>query len=157
PLFMVQMLDYLEQQDFLRASDQAAAGGVAERRLDEAGPQRLRQLLDAHVERLTAAEQQGLEGGRGAGGEVGVASVAAGVQTTTDVIEAVCERLARQGQFLEDRGLAAWPDGTVSGRYGFRHALYQEVVYQRLSSGRRVRYHRLIGSREEAGYGAQAS
>ena len=44
-------------------------------------------------------------------------------------------RLARQGQFLEERGLEAWPDGTVSGRYGFRHALYQEVVYQRLGRG----------------------
>ncbi len=157
PLFMVQMLDYLEQQDFLRASDQAAAGGVAERRLDEAVPQRLRQLLDAQVERLTAAEQQALEVGSVAGVEFVVASVAAGVQTTPDAIEVVCERLARQGQFLEDRGLAAWPDGTVSGRYGFRHALYQEVVYQRLSAGRRARCHRLIGSREEAGYGAQAS
>jgi predicted ATPase len=86
-----------------------------------------------------------------------VASVAAGVQTTPDAIEVVCERLARQGQFLEDRGLAAWPDGTVSGRYGFRHALYQEVVYQRLSAGRRARCHRLIGSREEAGYGEGVS
>jgi predicted ATPase/DNA-binding winged helix-turn-helix (wHTH) protein len=157
PLFMVHMLDYLAHQDLLRAPDQGAAGGAAERTLDEAVPPGLRQLLDAQVERLAAEEQQVLEAGSVAGVEFVVASVAAGVPTTSEALEAVCERLARQGQFLEDRGLAAWPDGTVSGRYGFRHALYQEVVYQRLSAGRRARCHRLIGSREEAGYGAQAS
>ena len=54
-------------------------------------------------------------------------------------------------------GEAAWPDGTVSGRYGFRHALYQEVLYQRLGSGRRMRCHRAIGTRLEAGYGVQAA
>ena len=84
-----------------------------------------------------------------------MASVAAGVQMAPDAVEVVCERLARQGQFLEDRGLVEWPDGTVSGRYGFRHALYQEVVYQRLGAGHRARLHRRIGGREAAGYGAR--
>ena len=62
-----------------------------------------------------------------------------GCRWPPEAVEAVCEALARQGQFLEDRGLVEWPDGTVSGRYGFRHALYQEVVYQRLGAGRRAR------------------
>jgi predicted ATPase len=148
---MVQVVDYLEQQDVLRAPAQAV-----ERTLDAGVPQGIKQLLDAQLERLTAAEQQVLEVGSVAGVEFVVASVAAGVPTTPEAIEAVCDRLARQGQFLEDRGLAAWPDGTVSGRYGFRHALYQEVVYQRLSAGRRARLHLLVGGREEVGYGARA-
>ena len=46
PLFMVQMLDYLEHQDLLRAPDQGTAGWVAAHMLDEAVPQRLRQLLE---------------------------------------------------------------------------------------------------------------
>jgi tetratricopeptide (TPR) repeat protein len=45
----------------------------------------------------------------------------------------------------------------VSGRYGFRHALYQEVLYRRIGSARRVRLHRRIGAREEAGYRERAS
>jgi hypothetical protein len=32
---------------------------------------------------------------------------------------------------LEERGIAEWPDGTISRRYGFRHALYQNVLYDR--------------------------
>jgi predicted ATPase len=51
----------------------------------------------------------------------------------------------------------AWPDGTVSGRYGFVHALYQQVVYERLPVGRQMQLHRRIGRRLEVGYGAQAT
>src|SRR5262249_19280722 len=50
-----------------------------------------------------------------------------------------------------------WPDGTLTPRYGFRHTLYQQVVYERILLGRRVRLHRLIGGRLEVGYGARAS
>jgi DNA-binding winged helix-turn-helix (wHTH) protein/tetratricopeptide (TPR) repeat protein len=151
PLFMVQLLDYLAQHDVLQTPTKAAA-----LLLDEAVPQGLRQLLEAQLERLAAEEQRVLEAGSVAGVEFGVASVAAGLETTPEAVEAVCDRLARQGQFLEERGLAAWPDGTVSGRYGFRHALYQAVVYQRLSAGRRAGMHRLVGARQEVGYGTQA-
>ena len=57
------------------------------------------------------------------------ASVAAGEQLSGEAVESVCGRLAARGQFIEDRGLARWPDGTVSGRYAFRHALYRDVRY----------------------------
>ena len=49
-----------------------------------------------------------------------------------------------------------WPDGTISGCYGFRHALYQEVLYQRLGASRRARVHRQVGEREELAYGVRA-
>jgi predicted ATPase len=45
----------------------------------------------------------------------------------------------------------------VSRRYRFRHALYQEVLYGRLGSGRRMRCHLAIGTRLEAGYGARTA
>jgi predicted ATPase len=44
----------------------------------------------------------------------------------------------------------------VTGRYQFRHALYQQVLYDRVPAGRRVHLHRQIGMREEAAFGAQA-
>jgi tetratricopeptide (TPR) repeat protein len=61
--------------------------------------------------------------------------------------------LARQGQFLAEEGFEEWPDGTSTLRYGFRHALYQQAVAAQLSGGQKVRLHRLIGERREAGYG----
>jgi predicted ATPase len=71
-------------------------------------------------------------------------------------MEAVCEELAAQHQFLDDIGLREWPDGTNSGRYRFAHALYRQVLYEGLGTGRRRQLHRRIGLRLEAGYGGQA-
>ena len=85
-----------------------------------------------------------------------VAAVAAGVQGPVEDVEAVCEGLAAQHHFLDDTGLTVWPDGTSGGSYRFQHALYQQVLYERLGTTRRVQLHRRIGARLEAGYGAQA-
>ena len=91
-----------------------------------------------------------------AGAEFSAAAVAAGLETTVDAVEEQCGELARQELFLRTCGTADWPDGTVATRYGFLHALYQEVLYERLPAGRRQRLHQRIGEREEKGYGEQA-
>src|SRR5262249_9788271 len=62
-----------------------------------------------------------------------------------------------QGRFLQANGRAAWPDGTVTAGYRFRHALYQDIVYRRLPPERQSRWHARIGTRLAAGYGTQAS
>jgi predicted ATPase/DNA-binding winged helix-turn-helix (wHTH) protein len=156
PLFMAQVVDDLVQQGRLQTPVSLAADGMGGAALEQVLPQGLRHFLEAQLGRLDAVAQEVLAVGSVAGAEFAVASVAAGVQTAAEAVEAVCERLARQGQFLEDRGLVEWPDGTVGGRYGWRHALYQEVVYARLGAGRQARWHRVIGERLEQAYGARA-
>ena len=54
-------------------------------------------------------------------------------------------------------GLEEWPDGTAAERYRFRHALQQQVVYERLPVGRRIRLHQRVGERQEEGYRERAS
>jgi tetratricopeptide (TPR) repeat protein len=71
-------------------------------------------------------------------------------------VEARCTALAHQGQFLHTGGHAEWPDGTVTACYGFRHALYQEVFYQRIPAGRQSRWHAQIGTRLARGFGEHA-
>jgi tetratricopeptide (TPR) repeat protein len=82
--------------------------------------------------------------------------VAAAVGQAVDAVEDHCGTMARQGQFLRAVGTDVWPDGTVAERYGFVHDLYRETLYARVPLGRRVRWHRQIGCRLEAGYGPQA-
>jgi tetratricopeptide (TPR) repeat protein len=91
-----------------------------------------------------------------AGVEFTAAAVAAGLEGAADAIEAQCATLASHGQFLQARGRADWPDGTVTACFGFRHALYQEVLYQRIPAGRQTRWHARIGARLEQGFGTQA-
>ena len=63
--------------------------------------------------------------------------------------------MARREQFIHPQGVEEWPDGTVATCYGFTHALYQEVLYERVPLGRRVRLHQQIGARKEAAYGVR--
>jgi predicted ATPase len=65
--------------------------------------------------------------------------------------------LSRREQFVSEQGPIFWPDGTVAAGFRFHHALYQEVLYGRLSVGHQVQPHRLIAVREEAGFGERAA
>jgi predicted ATPase len=119
-------------------------------------PDTLRQLIEKQIQQRTNDEQRLLEAASVAGTEFAVAAVAAALKQDLDTAEETCEELAWQGHFLEERGLAEWPDGTVSGRYAFRHALYQNVLYERIAEARKVRLHRVLGEQLEIGYGAKA-
>ena len=156
PLFMVHLTEYLAQQEELKDSmGQELEARVAA--VVDTIPIGVQQLIELQLGRLHADEQRVLEMASVAGPEFAVASVAAGVPLSTDRIEALCEALVQRVPFVEACGLAIWPDGTVSGQYRFRHSLYQQVLYRRLSEARRVQGHRRIGSRLEVAYGARAT
>ena len=144
PLFMVQLVADLVQRETFSLDGQYQL------------PSGLRQFLLTQLERLTATEQAILEAGSVIGVEFSAASVAAGVGRTSSEVEAICDQLVQREQFISERQMQRWPDGTVSGQYVFRHGLYQEALYQRLSASRRVRLHSQIGLRREAAYGERA-
>jgi predicted ATPase len=62
-----------------------------------------------------------------------------------------CDRLARRQHWLQRETISRWPDGTVATRYGFVHALYQNVVYENVMDTRKALLHQSIGERIEAG------
>jgi predicted ATPase len=115
-------------------------------------PESLRQLIEKQLERLPLEEQRVLEAASVAGGEFSTAVIAAGIDEKVEQVEERCEELARRGQFLRPQGTVTFPDRTVTGRYSFLHALYQKVLYERLTAARRLRLHRRIGESEEALY-----
>ena len=157
PLFLVTVMDALAQQGVMRQTPQ---GWVLEGGLEAAQqgvPESLRQLIERQCAHLSPAEQTVVEAASVAGAEFSAAVLAAAVDDAVDVVEARCEALARRGQFVEARGLDEWPDGTVAARYGFLHALYQEILYTQVPVTRRLRWHRQIGARLEAAYGPRAS
>jgi predicted ATPase len=88
--------------------------------------------------------------------EFAAAAVAAGVGQGVEAVEDHSATLARRGYFIQTHGEAEWPDGTVTTRYGFRHALYREILYEQVPMSRRIRWHWQIGFRLETGYGLLA-
>ena len=119
-------------------------------------PENLRQLIEQQLARVNPDERKVLEAASVAGAEFSAAAVAAGIEQTAEAVETHCDGLVRREQFLRAQGTSEWPDGTIAARYGFVHALYQEVLYEQLSATRRSRLHRQIGEREEQAYGDRA-
>jgi tetratricopeptide (TPR) repeat protein len=155
-LFMVNMLDdlvsagLLVQRDGLWRIDgsiDSATGRI---------PSGLQELIGRDMRALTLEVRRVLEAASAVGDEFAVAAVAAALQVDTERVEDVCERLATQGSLVVDAGVAEWPDGSLSGRYRFRHALYRHVLYEGIAAARRVRLHRDIGRCQEAGFGVRA-
>lgn len=153
PLFLTMIIDDLVRQGAIW--ERATGWEAAEELLTIAAniPEGLRQLLVQQLTQLEAAERLILEAASVAGVEFTAAAVAAGNDSSVDAIEACCDLLSRRGQFLRELGTAAWPDGELSGRYGFIHAFYHEVFYAQVPSSRRARLHRQIGLQLEKGYG----
>jgi hypothetical protein len=156
PLFLVTVVDALVQQGLVHevhgrwvvTGDLTAVESVIR--------ESLRQLIAQQCDTLSPAAQRVLEAASVAGMASPVAAIVAAVETTDEAVETECAGLAQRGQLLQAHGVEEWPDGTVTARYDFRHTLYQQALYERVPVARRLRLHRQIGARLEAGYGAQA-
>ncbi len=120
-------------------------------------PSGLRQFVEQQVARSTLEERAVLEAASVVGMDFSVAAVASALRKEIPEVEECCEAFARRSQFLGAHGATTWPDGTVTARYRFLHAVYQEVLYEQVSAGRRIGIHRQVGARVEAAYGNRAT
>ncbi|MGH9839341.1 MAG: AAA family ATPase [Blastocatellia bacterium] len=160
PLFMVNAVDYLQAAGMIARTDACwrLQAEFAALQLDV--PESIRQMIEKQIGHLGPEEQRLLEAASVAGTEFPAAMVALilkkdGEKDAVEV-EEMCESLARRGQFLQTLGLSEWPDGTVTARYGFIHALYQNVLHDRLTAARRAQLHRLVGVHGERIFGGRA-
>ncbi|NOT54830.1 MAG: AAA family ATPase, partial [Deltaproteobacteria bacterium] len=151
PLFMVTVVkDFVTQGIIARRDGQwDLVGEIGKIEV----PSGLRRFIEQQLTRSTPEEHAVLEAASVVGMDFSVAAVAVALGMDSAGVEATCEALARRGQFLRAHGVSTWPDGTVAARYRFLHALYQEVLYERMSAGRRIGIHRQVGARVEAAYG----
>jgi DNA-binding winged helix-turn-helix (wHTH) protein len=120
-------------------------------------PEGLRAAIEPQLERLTPDQSRVLDAASVVGQEFAAHAVAAVASAGSEladveVVEHLCDGLARRHDILRECGEAAWPDGTTSARYAFRHALYRQVVDRRLTASQRRRLHQSIGERLEAGH-----
>ena len=154
PLFLTAIVDYLLERGILAAPH--GRWRLAEP-LDGIVPEGLRQLALRQLDRLDPSARRVLDAACVAGSEFTVASVAAASDLAPSDVEAVCARLAAENELVSATGVAAWPDGAVSGRYEFRHVVYREVIEDALPLARRRLLHRAVGERLEAAWGARSA
>jgi DNA-binding winged helix-turn-helix (wHTH) protein len=152
PLFMTVLTDHLLARGWLVRDGDVWRLTVPRATIEREVPDNARQLIEGQLRFVSPAEQDALEVASVAGVTFDVPSVAAGTGGTADTVEAICHGLSHAQGWLRHLGSREWPDGSFAARYGFRHALYQRALYDRLSPGRRAALHGRIGRRLEEGY-----
>jgi DNA-binding winged helix-turn-helix (wHTH) protein len=157
PLFMVAALDHLTQRGFIWRENGSWQLRVLLEEIDLEVPESLRQMIEAQIERLSAEEQRALEAASVAGAAFSARIAAADIDMGPEIFEDLCESLVRRHRIVRSAGSQEFPDGNISQRYEFVHALYREVFYQRQAPGRRTKLHRRIGERLEALFSQQMS
>lgn len=152
PLFVVNVVEDV-LGDALDGAPVAPREAAA--RVRASVPASLRQAIEARVDRLAEEEQRVLEAASAVGVEFSAAALAAGLEADLEEVERRCAALARRNLLIESRGDETWPDGTASARYGFVHALYQSLLYERLGPAQRRALHRRVAERLERGHAAR--
>ena len=153
PLFMVNAVDYLVAMKLICEHEAAWELVVEIEKVEVGVPVSIKEMIEMQLDHLDADQQRTLEAASVAGAEFSTLAVVAGLGEDQAVVEAQCDQLARHHQFIQDCGVQELPNGEAVNRYGFIHALYQNVLYQRLSASRCIQLHRRIGERAVEVYG----
>jgi DNA-binding winged helix-turn-helix (wHTH) protein/predicted ATPase len=156
PLYMVNAVDYFVSEGLIGESEESWELIVEIEKVEVGVPDSIKQMIEKQIDHLGSNEQRALEAASVAGAEFSTLSVVAGLGEDRAAVETRCEELARRRQFIQDCGVQVLPTGEAVSRYGFIHALYQNVLYERMSVSRRIQLHRRIAERGEEVYGERA-
>jgi DNA-binding winged helix-turn-helix (wHTH) protein/tetratricopeptide (TPR) repeat protein len=115
--------------------------------IDPGVPETLQQMLEVQFEQLSAEEQRILKSGSVTGEHFSVWAITTTLDIEADRIEEYCEGLAQKQQFIKSAGIQELASGSVSANYEFRHSLYRQAIYRKLSDGNRSKLHRSLGER----------
>ncbi len=142
PLFMIAVLEHMLQAGLVEREEglwrlRRPAGDITLQ-----VPESLRGMIATQIERLSATEQRVLEVAAVAGMTFTPAIRAPTAYLDAASFDECCDALARRNHIVRMAGPQELPDGQVAQRYQFVHALYREVLYERLAPARRAMLHR---------------
>jgi DNA-binding winged helix-turn-helix (wHTH) protein/predicted ATPase len=156
PLFMVNVLRDLAARGLLVEQEGRWSAQPGANAASFGIPDDVRRTIEQQFERLGATEREFLTAAAVCGGAFSAAAVAAGAVAPVEEVETLLGELARRRLFVRALRSEHWPDGTIVAKFDFLHALYREVLVNRISPTRSAELHRLIGMRLESAYGERA-
>jgi DNA-binding winged helix-turn-helix (wHTH) protein/tetratricopeptide (TPR) repeat protein len=145
PLFMVAIVQDLLNKGLIAADQGRWILTAPLQEVYPGIPDTLQQMLEIQLEQLSPEEQRILESGSVAGKRFSAWAAGAMLEASPTTIEEACDRLANRQQFIRSVGIHDGLNGAASAHYEFRHALYRQVLYRRLSSSNRSKLHQRLG------------
>jgi serine/threonine protein kinase/tetratricopeptide (TPR) repeat protein len=157
PLFAANLLQYLsERGDIARVNAHwTLVRPLAE--MDLEAPESVRSMIGKKIDTLEPEERRTLQYASIEGTEF-LSIVAASLLGVDEVdLEERLAHLERTHRLIETRGEEELPDGSLTTRYRFSHALYQNFLYGDLVNKRRTMLHQQAGEQLLRHYGKRAS
>jgi len=150
PLFMRVTLEHLLESGEVARTARGWRPVVPLDQLASEVPPTLARVIEAKIAGLSDDQRRVLDAASVAGARFDPLTAARAAQMDELSFEAVCEGLT-PSVLRRDR-LLTLPDNRVVRTYSFNHALYRQVVYDRIGQVRRALLHRAIGERLEEIY-----
>ena len=146
-LFMVSLVQDMVKKGLIVQDRGAWRLSAPSEEIDPGVPETLQRMLEVQFDQLSRPEQRILQSASVAGERFSIWSIATTLDIAPDQIEELCEDLAERQQFINSTGIDELSNGLASARYEFRHSLYRQVIYRRLSDARRSKLHLGVGER----------
>lgn len=147
PLFVINVLENLEERDLIRQVDGiwALSGPIDYRDLEI--PNNLRRAIDALIDRIPTEERSLLEIASVAGTEFSSAMVASIASISTSDVDERLTSLVRHERVI---GFAEGKKDGLDAKYRFLHVLYCDALYRRITYSRLQDLHLRVGRFKEA-------
>jgi predicted ATPase len=159
-LFMVNLLEHLIEAHAVRRRDGRWVVDGAAAVLTRV-PQGLRPFIERRLDALSDEDRELMEVASVVGVEFPAAAALAGLphsgeEQDPERIEKRLEALVSHTNLIDSCGTTEWPDGSLTARYRFRHALYRDGLYEQIPAARRARLHRRVGERLQGAWGGDS-
>jgi serine/threonine protein kinase/tetratricopeptide (TPR) repeat protein len=156
PLFAANLLQYLsERGDLVKANSRwSLVRPLAE--MDLEAPESVRGMISKKIDALEAEERRALQYASIEGTEF-LSTVTAKLLGVDEIdLEERLAHIGKTHRLIETLGEEELPDGALTTRYRFAHALYQNFLYGDLVNKRRVALHQQAGEELLRHYGKRA-
>lgn len=145
PLFLANMLRYLQSLGAI--IDQGGwhlARPLSD--IEEEVPESIRSMIERKVDQLAESDRQLLTAASVQGAEFHAAVVAEAMGVDEADVEESLEKLHRVHAFVHKVAEEEMPDGSLTLRYQFVHALYQNTLYESLTPARRAKMSAVVAT-----------
>lgn len=144
PLFMADLLRYFKDNGVIALKDGTWVLAEPLETVVDKVPQSVQGMVSRKVMQLTEDDRRVLVAAAVQGDEFNVAVLAAALGADAADIEEQLEPLERLRGIVQLRGEEELPDRTLTARYRFVHALYQNALYSSLRPARRAALSRSV-------------
>lgn len=117
-------------------------------------PRGIAGVVQGQIDRLSLDQQRALGAASVGGVEFLHLPLAEVTQIPEESLQAMLEDAAARLPWLASRGARVLADGRLAARYSFAHALYRQVLYERLPALQRMQWHRQWARTLQAGQGS---